>query len=170
MRTATASASELARPRPGPACSSCNLAMVRNHSAVMMTSVGNFDKRSRHRWGDRCVVTAVGRLCDDPRTKGSSRIDVVAVRPLGTMIIYGFPERELDAELDIALGIGATVLEILPDWSRFPDPELVRMRVGRSGTRHPQCARLLGRADHSCDTRRPRIDRSLRSPANRSTT
>jgi sugar phosphate isomerase/epimerase len=57
----------------------------------------------------------------------------VTVRPLGTMVIYGFPERELEADLDIALGIGANVLEILPDWSRFPDPELVRMRTADRG-------------------------------------
>ncbi len=57
----------------------------------------------------------------------------MTVRPLGTMVIYGFPERELDAELDIALGIGASVLEILPDWSRFPDPELVRNRGRQIG-------------------------------------
>jgi sugar phosphate isomerase/epimerase len=57
----------------------------------------------------------------------------VTVRPLGTMVIYGFPERELDADLDIALGIGASVLEILPDWSRFPDPVLVRMRTADRG-------------------------------------
>ena len=53
----------------------------------------------------------------------------MAVRPLGTMIIYGFPGRELDPELDIAVDIGASLLEILPDWSRLPDPLVVRDRA-----------------------------------------
>ena len=49
------------------------------------------------------------------------------------MVIYGFPERELDADLDIALGIGASLLEVLPDWSRFPDPGLVRKHAADRG-------------------------------------
>jgi sugar phosphate isomerase/epimerase len=57
----------------------------------------------------------------------------VAARPLGTMIIYGFPEQDLDPELEIAVGIGASLLEILPDWSRFPDPEQVRIRSADRG-------------------------------------
>jgi sugar phosphate isomerase/epimerase len=49
------------------------------------------------------------------------------------MVIYGFPEQELDTELEIALDIGASVLEILPDWSRFPDPDLVRKQSADRG-------------------------------------
>ncbi|HKI19110.1 MAG TPA: sugar phosphate isomerase/epimerase family protein, partial [Isosphaeraceae bacterium] len=60
-------------------------------------------------------------------------MDIVAGRLLGTMVIYGFPEQELEPELDIALGIGASLLEILPDWSRFPDPELVRKQSADRG-------------------------------------
>jgi sugar phosphate isomerase/epimerase len=60
-------------------------------------------------------------------------MDIVAGRLLGTMVIYGFPEHELDSELEIALGIGASVLEILPDWSRFPDPERVRKQSADRG-------------------------------------
>lgn len=37
-------------------------------------------------------------------------------RPLGTMITYGYPEIALDDELNLAIWIGASVLEILPDW------------------------------------------------------
>jgi sugar phosphate isomerase/epimerase len=60
-------------------------------------------------------------------------MDIVAGRLLGTMVIYGFPEQEFEPELEIALGIGARVLEILPDWSRFPDPEVVRKQSADRG-------------------------------------
>jgi sugar phosphate isomerase/epimerase len=86
----------------------------------MMTSFGKFDKRSRH-------------LCETAGKTVQSRMSVVAARPLGTMIIYGFPEQELEPELEIALGIGASVLEILPDWSAFPDRELVRKQAADRG-------------------------------------
>ena len=97
-------------------------------------------------------------------------MDIVAGRPLGTMITYGFPEQELEAELELALGIGASVLEILPDWSRFPDPDAGPQAVSRSRSVDPQCPRLLGRADHSRTARRPGIEPIHRSAANRSTT
>jgi sugar phosphate isomerase/epimerase len=41
------------------------------------------------------------------------------------MVTYGYPDIALYAELDLAVRIGASVLEILPEWSRFPDPTLV---------------------------------------------
>ena len=47
-------------------------------------------------------------------------------RTLGTMITYGYPDIELADELALAARLGALVLEILPEWSRFPDPALVR--------------------------------------------
>ena len=47
-------------------------------------------------------------------------------RPLGTMITYGYPGIELEDELDLAIRIGTSVLEILPEWSGLPDPALVR--------------------------------------------
>ena len=53
-------------------------------------------------------------------------------RRLGTMITYGYPDIALDDELDLAVWLGASVLEILPEWSCLPDPALVRRRVGRS--------------------------------------
>jgi hypothetical protein len=31
-----------------------------------------------------------------------------AQRPLGTMIVYGFPNRKLEAELELAIGLGPT--------------------------------------------------------------
>ena len=46
-----------------------------------------------------------------------------SVRPLGTMVAYGFADRDLDVDLAIARRLGARVLEILPDWRVLPDPE-----------------------------------------------
>ena len=54
-------------------------------------------------------------------------------RSLGTMITYGYPEIALDDELDLAIWIGASVLEILPEWSCLPDPALVRRRSADRG-------------------------------------
>ena len=54
-------------------------------------------------------------------------------RSLGTMITYGYPEIALADELDLALRIGASVLEILPEWSRLPDPALVRRQSADRG-------------------------------------
>jgi sugar phosphate isomerase/epimerase len=45
------------------------------------------------------------------------------------MVTYGYPDIDLDAELDLAVGIGASLLEILPEWSSLPDPALVRRRA-----------------------------------------
>jgi sugar phosphate isomerase/epimerase len=49
------------------------------------------------------------------------------------MIAYGFPNRSLEAELSLALGIGATLLEILPEWSSYPDSALVRDQAADHG-------------------------------------
>jgi sugar phosphate isomerase/epimerase len=56
-----------------------------------------------------------------------------AQRPLGTMIVYGFPNRQLEAELGLAIGLGATLLEILPEWRTYPEPALVRDRAADRG-------------------------------------
>ena len=56
-----------------------------------------------------------------------------AQRPLGTMIVYGFPNRKLEAELELAIGLGATLLEILPEWRSYPDPAVVRDRAADRG-------------------------------------
>ncbi len=53
-------------------------------------------------------------------------MEIVSERALGTMVTYGFPDLDLGAELTLAIQLGATMLEILPDWGRFPDPGLVR--------------------------------------------
>jgi sugar phosphate isomerase/epimerase len=49
------------------------------------------------------------------------------------MIVYGFTDIDLSGELDLAARIGATVLEILPDWGRFPDPAVIRARASDHG-------------------------------------
>jgi sugar phosphate isomerase/epimerase len=54
-------------------------------------------------------------------------------RLLGTMVTYGYPGIELADELDLAIRIGASVLEILPEWSHLPDPALVRRQSADRG-------------------------------------
>lgn len=55
------------------------------------------------------------------------------LRPLGTMIAYGFPNREITAELEIAQRLGAAVLEILPNWKNLPDPRELTHRAADAG-------------------------------------
>jgi len=57
----------------------------------------------------------------------------VSGRSLGTMITYGYPEIDLADELALAARIGVEVLELLPEWSRFPDPALVRREAADRG-------------------------------------
>ncbi len=45
------------------------------------------------------------------------------------MITYGFSNRELGIDLDLACRMGATCLEILPDWGQRPAPGPLRTRV-----------------------------------------
>ena len=54
-------------------------------------------------------------------------------RALGTMIVYGYPWADLAGELAIAERIGASHLEILPDWRSFPDPTELVARVADAG-------------------------------------
>ncbi len=49
------------------------------------------------------------------------------------MIVYGFSEIDVSDELCLAERIGASVLEILPDWARFPDPAVIRARASERG-------------------------------------
>lgn len=55
------------------------------------------------------------------------------VRPLGTMVAYGFPRGDVRVDLEIAGRIGAACLEILPDWSSWPDPGHVRRLAEDAG-------------------------------------
>ena len=54
-------------------------------------------------------------------------------RPVGTMVTYGFVPGGLEGDLAIAAKLGATVVEILPDWRSLPDPGLLRSLVTDSG-------------------------------------
>jgi sugar phosphate isomerase/epimerase len=54
-------------------------------------------------------------------------------RPLGTMIAYGFPKGDVAVDLAIANRLGASVLEILPDWRSFPDAKPLRDRIRDEG-------------------------------------
>jgi sugar phosphate isomerase/epimerase len=49
------------------------------------------------------------------------------------MIVYGYPDIDLGHELRLARRLGASVLEILPDWARLPDPAVVRSRAADEG-------------------------------------
>jgi sugar phosphate isomerase/epimerase len=51
------------------------------------------------------------------------------------MITYGYRAIDLDDELDLALSLGASVLEILPGWSALPDPRDLAARVQDRGLR-----------------------------------
>jgi sugar phosphate isomerase/epimerase len=72
-------------------------------------------------------------LFAQPRGDAEARFLVVTERSLGTMITYGYPEIELSDELDLAIRIGASLLEILPEWGRLPDPALVRRQSADRG-------------------------------------
>lgn len=60
-------------------------------------------------------------------------IAMTSVRPLGTMITYGFRQGLLDVDLEIARWLEATHLEILPDWGEFPDASALRRRLDAEG-------------------------------------
>jgi len=49
------------------------------------------------------------------------------------MVTCGYPNVEFDDELSLALGIGATLLELLPEWSRSVDPLAVRTQANDRG-------------------------------------
>jgi sugar phosphate isomerase/epimerase len=54
-------------------------------------------------------------------------------RPLGTMVAYGFARGHIDTDLALALRLGASCLEILPDWRAFPSALDLRSRVSDRG-------------------------------------
>jgi sugar phosphate isomerase/epimerase len=51
------------------------------------------------------------------------------------MVAYGFARGHVDTDLALALRMGASVLEILPDWRRYPDPAELCTRVADLGLR-----------------------------------
>jgi sugar phosphate isomerase/epimerase len=60
-------------------------------------------------------------------------IERSTARPLGTMVTYGFAARGLESDLAIARQLGASVLEILPDWRSYPDARSLRTQLADSG-------------------------------------
>jgi sugar phosphate isomerase/epimerase len=84
-------------------------------------------------------------------------------RNLGTMIAYGFAGRALNDELALARRIGASVLEILPDWRVLPSPGVLRDRVAGAG--------LAVHSAHGCwggqSIEAPRVDLGSLDPATR---
>lgn len=54
-------------------------------------------------------------------------------RPIGTMITHGFPGIRLQDELNLAVRIGASVVEILPHWSARPSAEEARRTAADLG-------------------------------------
>jgi len=75
-------------------------------------------------------------------------------RTLGTMVAYGFARGHLDADLATAARLGATCVEVLPDWRTLPDPLALRKRLADSG--------FLLHSAHGCwggqSIRAPRVD------------
>ncbi len=61
------------------------------------------------------------------------RITPRIARPLGTMVAYGFPEKDVAHDLELARRMGATCLEILPHWKSLPDPANLRHQVEQCG-------------------------------------
>lgn len=51
------------------------------------------------------------------------------------MVAYGFPRGEVGIDLGLAARIGASVLEVLPHWSSFPDPVEMGRRAADGGFR-----------------------------------
>jgi len=58
---------------------------------------------------------------------------VPQVRPSGTMVTYGYRKEHLPQDLAIARWLGATRLEILPDWTARPDPIPARRECQAAG-------------------------------------
>ncbi len=49
------------------------------------------------------------------------------------MVTYGYPAVDMDSELALATRLGVDLLEILPDWGRFPDPRRFRRAADGRG-------------------------------------
>ncbi len=112
-----------------------------------MTSAAEFDKRD-HDLREATLGRPIGE-------------DSVPVRALGTMVTYGYPGCTLEAELALAMRFRVEVLEILPEWSLYPDPGQLHL-----------CAADHGLAIHSAhgswgsrSIRADRVDLGSTNPA-----
>jgi sugar phosphate isomerase/epimerase len=74
------------------------------------------------------------------------------------MVAYGFPRGDVGVDLAIARQLGASRLEVLPDWSQYPDPIVLKVRADDAG--------FSVHSAHACwggqSIRAPRVD--LASP------
>ncbi len=61
------------------------------------------------------------------------RIKPRMARLLGTMIAYGFGEKDVGGDLDLARRMGVSCLEILPHWKSLPNPTTLKGRVDDRG-------------------------------------
>ena len=84
-------------------------------------------------------------------------------RPLGTMVVDGVRNRGLAVDLEIARRLGASVVELLPDWRVFPDPRSLARQVLDAG--------LAVHSAHGCwggqAIRAPRVDLGDPDPVGR---
>lgn len=60
-------------------------------------------------------------------------LDPTRRRPIGTMVVYGYPDLVLADDLDIARRLHASTLEILPFWKAMPDPAALAVQVADAG-------------------------------------
>jgi sugar phosphate isomerase/epimerase len=75
-------------------------------------------------------------------------------RALGTMVAYGFATVDFADDLALARRLGASLLEIFPDWRALPDPSVLRGRVAEAGlTIHSAHGCWGGQTIHA-----PRVD------------
>jgi len=88
-------------------------------------------------------------------------IAIGGLRPLGTMVAYGFAGGDLGVDLEIARRLGAGVLEVLPDWRARPDPSAFRTRALDAG--------FAVHSAHGCwggqSIKAPRVDLGATDPA-----
>ena len=54
-------------------------------------------------------------------------------RPLGTMVAYGFGDKDVGHDLNLAVRMGASCVEVLPHWRSLPDPVALGRRVADLG-------------------------------------
>jgi sugar phosphate isomerase/epimerase len=54
-------------------------------------------------------------------------------RPLGTMVVYGFADKDVERDLELAVRMGASCVEVLPLWRALPDPVALGRQVADLG-------------------------------------
>jgi sugar phosphate isomerase/epimerase len=75
-------------------------------------------------------------MSHDQGDKDEDRMEPMSTarrRPLGTMIAYGFPRGDVAIDLALAVRLGASRVEALPDWREYPDPIVLKVRAADLG-------------------------------------